>query len=109
WGALVIFDLTNKESLENITNWIKELMDANKNKDIPMLVIGNKSDLIETRSIEDSEVQAKIHQLNADVSIPSKYIEYIETSAKTGDNIIRGFELITKIVYEKLTEDKTTK
>ena len=55
-GFLFIFDITNKDSFDNIVNWINLSFDNNKNSVINFL-IGNKCDQNSSRKVEESEAQ----------------------------------------------------
>ncbi|MFX1501332.1 MAG: GTP-binding protein, partial [Promethearchaeota archaeon] len=48
-GALLIFDLTNASSFDHLPQWIEEVR-ANVKTEIPLLLVGNKSDLVEQRT-----------------------------------------------------------
>ena len=93
-GVLLTYDITNNESFENLKDWmasIKKNMEG-KNFFIPIIIIGNKIDMEESREInkEDAEKFAK----------ENNYKQF-ETSAKTGeggDNAIR--ELIIQILKQ---------
>ena len=87
-AAFIVFDLTRRESFENVKNWYKELDKLIEEKDIPIVIIGNKSDLTEQRliSTEEGEELAK--------TFSDKGSSYIETSALTGNNVKDAFELI---------------
>lgn len=53
-GALLVYDITNRDSFENVSKWmaqIKEKADPN----IVMILIGNKSDLAEMRQVKMDE------------------------------------------------------
>jgi len=54
-GALLIFDLTNYESFEHLPQWIEEIR-ANIKNEVPFLLVGNKSDLIDERAISLEEI-----------------------------------------------------
>ena len=86
-GALVIFDLTQFKTYEAVDTWLSEMFNILK-KDIPFIIIGNKVDLIKDvgRSIDYSVVMQ--YAKNKD-SI------YIETSAKTGENVEEAFKELT--------------
>ncbi len=43
-GILIVFDVTKKESFENIENWINEVT-VYTGKDVVMICLGNKNDL----------------------------------------------------------------
>ncbi len=87
-AAFIVFDLTRRESFENVKSWHKEISNLIEEKNIPIVIIGNKSDLSEQRliSTEEGEVLAKSFSENAS--------SYIETSALTGNNVKDAFELI---------------
>lgn len=112
-AAFIVFDLTSRKSFENVTNWHNELMEFMENKELPIVIIGNKSDLTEQRVISFEEST----KLATDLSELSKYytssslsdfsdlssvyekvhtkISYIETSALTGENVVNAFSLIS--------------
>jgi GTPase SAR1 family protein len=48
-GVLLVFDLTYRESFDNVLNWYKQIKQF---KDIPIAIMGNKSDLIDERIVE---------------------------------------------------------
>ena len=62
-GALLVYDITRKSTFENIVNWIIDLR-INADKDILILLIGNKSDLINKREINEEEARIKAEQYN---------------------------------------------
>jgi small GTP-binding protein len=71
-AGILVFDMTNKMSYENLENWFNEIKKASPN--ISLILVGNKIDLKKEREVstEDGEKIAK--KLN---------LSYIETSAKT--------------------------
>ena len=89
-GALLVYDITRKATFDNIDNWLIDLR-TNADKDILILLIGNKSDLIDTREISEEEARTKAEQYN---------IAFLETSAKTGDNINKAFSQLIEEVYK---------
>jgi Ras-related protein Rab-11A len=76
-GALLIFDLTNSASFEHLPGWIEEVR-ANVKTEIPLLLVGNKSDLVEQRTISLEEINEFTRDFN---------LFYMETSAKTGEGV----------------------
>ena len=73
-GALLIFDLTSYESFEHLPQWIEEVR-ANVKTEVPLLLLGNKSDLIDLRAVSIDEINDFTKKFN---------LYYMETSAKTG-------------------------
>ncbi|GAH76955.1 unnamed protein product, partial [marine sediment metagenome] len=49
-GAVLVFDLTNYASFEHLPQWIEEVR-ASIKEEIPVLLVGNKSDLIDQRVV----------------------------------------------------------
>ena len=76
-GALLIFDLTNSASFEHLPQWIEEVR-ANVKNEIPLLLVGNKSDLSDERAVTLEELNNFTRNFN---------LFYMETSAKTGDGV----------------------
>ena len=72
----LIFHFTDRSSYKSIVEWIKPAVDSNSQ--VKVLVVGNKSDLTNTRQISTDEAIAKASELGVD---------FMETSARTGHNI----------------------
>jgi Ras-related protein Rab-11A len=89
-GALLVYDISRKSSFENIDNWLIDLK-TNGDKDILIILIGNKSDLIDKREVSKEEGQEKAEQFN---------IAFLETSAKSGDNIDNAFTQLVEQIYK---------
>lgn len=89
-GIVVSFDLTNRKTFENVIKWLEDIRD-NNNK-IPIILFGNKCDLLEKREVDNEEAQEFAKNNNLD---------YFETSAKENINIIEGFTKIAEEAYEK--------
>ncbi len=94
-GALVVFDLADRNSFSSIGWWINQVV--NSCGKIPMVLVGNKRDLLCERSVQFEEV----------IDIADRYaMPYIETSALTGDNVVEAFELIEEIITHKIEREK---
>ena len=92
-GALCVFDVTRQETYLNIPNWINELWQHNGTGQVPIILLGNKSDLRTNSSVpkESAEVYAK--QIEEAMTLPYR-ISYLDTSAKTGLNVNHAFEAL---------------
>jgi Ras-related protein Rab-1A len=96
-GIIMMFDLTNKESFENLQMWMNHIKEVNLKEnsgeyccdDIPKILVGNKKDLKAMRSVSHEEAYDFSNYLN---------IPYIETSVKDSENINEVFEEISREV-----------
>jgi len=82
-AIIIVFDITQENSLKTIKNWYEEFTDHNDNKDVLVMVVGNKSDFENKCDLET------IQQYSLDNGLV-----YISTSAKTGDNITDLFKYV---------------
>ena len=69
------------ESFHSVETWIKDARELAR-MDISILVCGNKSDLYEMRTVEESEVER---------FCKGQKVQYIETSALDGSNVKESF------------------
>ncbi|MHA1911612.1 MAG: GTP-binding protein [Candidatus Kariarchaeaceae archaeon] len=103
-GALLVFDISRPDTFEKIPNWIKELLDNNKGRIVPMVLIGNKSDLRETtpNHVTRERGMTYAEQLSkwSEFEIP-----YIETSAKTGDMVEDAFSVLLRNINDYLERE----
>jgi len=91
-GLLVIFDLTRPETLENAAGWYKDVLKSSFGQwpDFSAL-LGNKSDLVDERKISEKEAREVAESLG---------IEYVETSALTGENVEQVFYKLAEILVK---------
>ncbi len=97
-GAVIVFDLTEKESFEYLPKWIKELEENAPDK-IVILILGNKSDLVNERVVNSEDITNFIE---------NKYL-FFEVSAKNGNNITLAFDKIRAKILEGLYKNENTK
>ena len=91
-AGFIVFDVTNRDSFLNVKDWYHEFRNILKFKQLPIVVIGNKIDLIDQRVVDYKEAVEVIDDLSSEHYEGG--ISYIETSAKTGENIGDAFNLI---------------
>ncbi|XP_048423222.1 ras-related protein RHN1-like isoform X1 [Pyrus x bretschneideri] len=87
-AAVVVYDITSMESFVRAKKWVQELQ-RQANPTLIMFLAGNKADLKEKRKVgsEEAEQYAKEHGL-----------VFLETSAKTAQNVNELFYEIAKKV-----------
>jgi len=77
----MVYDITKRDTFENIKNWHREALD-NGNPKKRFLLIGNKTDLEENREVEIYEASTYANENEC---------LFIETSAKDGYNVENAF------------------
>lgn len=105
-GLIFVFDLTRLDSLENLKLWVDEVLKNGISK-VPVLLIGNKIDLQEEGfTISNLEDDKKIAEFIEQKLNEGKYsVQNIRTSAKTGFNIDKAFDILGKDIYISLEEE----
>ena len=88
-GALLVYDITKRDSFENCERWLKELRTHGAAQVVAMLV-GNKGDLkhLQAVDVEDAKDFAEDNNL-----------AFIETSALDGQNVDLAFETLLIEIY----------
>ena len=87
--GIIVFDLTNEKSFQNLGSWIEYLKNFNE---VPFIICGNKSDLPKREiSIEKAYEFANSIDVN-----------YFDTSAFTGFGLDECFEAVENIIFESL-------
>ncbi len=92
YGALLLFDLTNIQSLKDIPNWIQEFRESCV-ENSPIVILGNKADL-EKRTITENMIKELLDSVNFSQEL------YLETSALYGLNVKESFELQGTLLLE---------
>ena len=91
--ALIVFDLTSKDSFESLPTWIENYYkNCNQEFDKNVIMIGNKNDLSEKRDVTQEKINDFIKLNN---------LVYFETSAKTGENVDESFQYIAQKLMEE--------
>jgi small GTP-binding protein len=93
-GIVLVFDITKKTTFESLPEWIKETKNIKDN--IPIVLFGNKCDLLE-ESVVDNDEAMKFAKDND--------MDYFETSAKQNINIEQGLKNIIDKAYETAQEE----
>ncbi|CAF4111234.1 unnamed protein product [Rotaria sordida] len=91
-GALLVYDITNRESYNAVANW---LSDARRlaSPNVIIILCGNKKDLEDQREITFTE---------ANQFAQDNDLIFFETSAMTGENVHESFLQCAQIILSKI-------
>jgi GTPase SAR1 family protein len=111
-GAVLVFDLTQKPSFDELNTWVNDLNTLCA-PNAYIIFVGNKTDLADQRAVSEGEAQETAQRYN---------LEYLETSDKDGSNIAKAFTrlaggivrkarqgLVAGPTSEEVTVDRTRK
>jgi len=91
-GALILYDITNRESLDDLIDWL-EIIDNSPNPPNTKLLIGSKLDLEEIRQISNKDISDFYNRYDFQGKI-------IECSSKTGYNVESIFVMLGKEILK---------
>lgn len=89
-AGILVCDMTRKKTLRSLQNWIDDLFAITG--PIPLVFVGNKCDLVDSRAVSEEELKAMADKYKA---------PYFLSSAKTGENVERFFYGISKMLLER--------
>jgi len=99
-GFLCVFSITEDESFQATQDFREQILRVKDDETIPLLLVGNKCDLNERRRVSQQEAGARAQQWN---------VPYVETSAKTRQNVDKCFfDLMRKISARKAEHNKAS-
>ncbi|XP_068673130.1 ras-related protein Rab-26-like [Montipora foliosa] len=90
-ALLLLYDVTNETSFENIGAWLSEIYEY-ASSDVIIMLLGNKADLTKERVVtrEQGEQLAKTHN-----------VAFMETSARTGLNVDLAFMAVARDIKHR--------
>ena len=101
-GVILVYDITNAKSFESLSErWMAQLEDHANSDDLAKLLVGNKSDL-----------ESSSRQVSADKArqfCQTYGMEFLETSAKSGQNVLQAFEKLIGNVHDRALVLQKTK
>ncbi len=96
FGAIFMYDLTQRESLEKYRDWISVFKAGLREQqlDVPILLVGGKLDLEHNRTVFREDIEGVLKS--------GLFFDVLECSAKTGKNIDRIFEVLLNEIINRV-------
>ena len=95
-GCFIVYDITSEISFENVEKWYEEIRKSAE-KEISVILVGNKCDLENERKVSIELGQSKAKNLNC---------PFFETSALNNTNIVTAFQSISENIYNRCKNEK---
>lgn len=97
-GILLVYDITNEKSFENIKTWIRNI-EQHASDDVEKMILGNKCDMEDKRVITAEQGQ----------KLAAEYgVSFMETSAKANKNVEEAFMKIARDIKKKMDNKVVT-
>ena len=93
-GIVLLYDITNKVSFENVRNWLKQIKEE-VDDNVCIILVGNKIDLEDKRQVTKEEGENMAEEYG---------LMHFECSAKTGENIHESFNELLKKTVENFSK-----
>nr|POF17573.1 ras-related protein rab-2b [Quercus suber] len=111
-GALLVFDISRRNTFDSVTAWLHDLRQFAE-EDIVVVLVGNKSDLASSSTVanlarpaEDRNKRQVTREEAEGWCRANKVMQYVETSAKSGDNVERAFLEVSERIYQNIEAGK---
>jgi small GTP-binding protein len=91
-GGILMYDITEYSSFTHISDWVS-IMNGAKDR-IPLVLVGSKLDLDVIREVSFTEGRNTAKEMGFD--------EFIECSSKTGENVEKSFEILTRMMLKRM-------
>lgn len=104
-GGLLVFDKSRPETFSNLENWLEEFNTSLKER-VPVLILGNKNDLIDGENNLRIDVEAQRYLNEMKDSYPKVDLkEYYSTCALTGLNVYKAFLDLGRIIIRSKSDE----
>jgi Ras-related protein Rab-2A len=109
-GALLVFDITRRSTFVSATNWLNDLR-AIAEEGIVVVLVGNKSDLAPASTADGNATEEDFDDGNRrqvtreeaeEWADANGVLQYVETSAKSGENVERAFLEVAERIYQNI-------
>nr|POF11516.1 ras-related protein rabb1b [Quercus suber] len=111
-GALLVFDISRRNTFDSVTSWLHDLRQIAE-EDIVVILVGNKSDLALSSTISrpanpaDDKNKRQVTREEAEEWCKvNKVMQYVETSAKSGENVEKAFLEVSERIYQNIEAGK---
>lgn len=94
-GGLLVFDLTNRQSFNDLKEWMNKIKESvsSSNEDIQFILVGNKCDLTNHIVVTDDEIYNFVQEYSLNIC------QFFKASAKSNINVKAVFKDLSNAIY----------
>eukprot|EP01098_Paradermamoeba_levis_P004444 TRINITY_DN1905_c0_g1_i2.p1 TRINITY_DN1905_c0_g1~~TRINITY_DN1905_c0_g1_i2.p1 ORF type:complete len:146 (-),score=29.44 TRINITY_DN1905_c0_g1_i2:259-696(-) len=92
-GYLLVYSINSQSSFFELESIRNDIISAKQSEDFPLVLVGNKSDLTNERTVSTAEGKSLAKRFNN--------CRFFESSAKTKTNIDEIFDSLIDVIWEK--------
>ncbi|KAI1179480.1 P-loop containing nucleoside triphosphate hydrolase protein [Nemania sp. FL0916] len=108
-GALLVFDITRRATFVHATDWLNDLR-AIAEPDIVVILVGNKLDCVQSETAGGGDDEADKREVTfaeaQEWAHKNGVLQYVETSAKSGENVEAAFMRVAERIFENINAGK---
>uniref|UniRef100_A0A6C0LYR1 Ras family protein n=1 Tax=viral metagenome TaxID=1070528 RepID=A0A6C0LYR1_9ZZZZ len=91
-GFIVVYSIISRSSFDEVSGFVEQISRVKDYDDVPIVLVGNKCDLIDVRTVRMDEAKELASAL---------HVKYVEASAKTRVNVVETFSAIVRSIRGK--------
>ncbi|XP_063901730.1 ras-related protein Ral-a-like [Zophobas morio] len=96
-GFFCVFSLLEKMTFQETDNFRDQILRVHEDESVPFILVGNKCDLTEERVVSKADAESKAKSWN---------VPYLETSAKTKQNVDEAYKALLRLIIAKKNKEK---
>lgn len=99
-GCLLVYDVTRRATFTHAKEWLDDIRSQSTDEEIVICLVGNKTDQADA----DPALREVTFAEAAEFAKENGILEFVETSAKTGENVAEAYGRVANDIYDKIRQ-----
>jgi small GTP-binding protein len=99
-GCLLVYDVTRRATFTHAKEWLDDIRSQSTDEEIVICLVGNKTDQVDVDPALREVTLAEAAAFAQEHGI----LEFVETSAKTGENVAEAYGRVANAIYDKIRQ-----